>query len=210
VPEEPSFQAEVGSLYHSIIESINKAKHSGVKIPSYEELLNRLESDWPEVGYLSQAQRTRDLSSSTNNFKDLYSRLVNEPVPIAVEQSFRVHIPDSNCILKGRIDVVMPIDGGVEIHDYKTSTSVTDPEKAKRKTTESKQLTMYALVWRIQTEESAKQVCLDYVRTGQLGIVKKLPRSLDAMQANLAQVADDLKAGNFPQGAKHDYCIHPL
>ena len=140
----------------------------------------------------------------------MYKRIAAEPIPVAVEEKFRVLIPNSRCILKGRIDVVLPVDGGVEMHDYKTSTSVTDQKKAKEKTTNSKQLTMYALAWQLKTGEPAKQVSLDYVRTGQMASVKKTSRSMNSMQVLLAQAAEDILEGKFVPGDKHEYCIHPL
>lgn len=209
VDSERSYQAEVGSLYHSIIESINNAKLNGTTIPSLDELQQKLVAEWPEQGYSSQLQRKRDFELGIRDFAELYKRILAEPTPLAVEDRFRVHIPDSRCILKGRIDAVMPAGDGVEMHDYKTATSVTDADKAKARTSKSKQLTMYALAWQLTSGEVAKQVSLDFVRTGYVGVVKKLPRSIDSMAQQLTDAVEAIKANQFPLGASHDFCVHP-
>jgi DNA helicase-2/ATP-dependent DNA helicase PcrA len=210
VPEEETHQAAVGSLYHDIIESINQAKIDQTEVPKIVDILHRLQTEWPEIGYSSMQQRERDLRDAIEGFPTLYERLIAEPAPIAVEKKFRVQIPESHCILKGRIDAVM-LAGNDEVImcDYKTSTSVTDSDKAKDKTTKSKQLTMYALAWYLLTGEDARQVRLDFVRTGYIGTVKKMPRSIETMQSNLAEAAEAILAGSFDPGAEHEYCIHP-
>jgi RecB family exonuclease len=104
----------------------------------------------------------------------------------------------------------MPDGNGVQILDYKTSTSVQTAEKAKSKTTGSNQLVMYALAWRLLHDEDPISVCLDFVQTGQLGVVKKRSDSLDKIQVKLTQAAQDILDGKFPLGVSHDFCIHPL
>ncbi len=207
-PEQPSVQTKVGSLFHNLIQLINDAKKNHHAPPKKAELLIQLEADWPH-GYNSLAQRERALNHGKTSFDKLYDRLLSEPIPVDVEAAFRIRIPSSHCVLKGRIDAVVPTEKGVEIHDYKTSSSVDTPEDAKNKTTASKQLTMYAVAWRIMHGEAPTHVSLDFVQTGQVGQVAKQARSLDSMEAKLADAAEAILAGNFPPGSQHDYCIHP-
>lgn len=209
VPEKPTVVTKVGSLFHNLIQSINDAKLYQTPLPAKSKLLDTLKTDWPKSGYSSRLQRDRALAHGIKWFDDLYDRLVNEPVPIAVEERFRVHIPNSRCILKGRIDVVMPADNGVEIRDYKTSTSVTRPEDAKTRATGSKQLTMYAVAWRIMHDEVPSYASLDFVQTGQLGRVAKRAQSLNNMETKLSEAAEAILAGEFPASTgKHTNCLH--
>jgi DNA helicase-2/ATP-dependent DNA helicase PcrA len=209
VPEAPSAATGVGSLFHGLIQEINMAKLEASELPTLDALSKRLEDDWPVTGYSSRAQRNRALKTGLAAFSNLYDRLVNEPVPLAVEKPFQVRIPDSKLILRGRVDAVVPDGNGVQIHDYKTSTSVQTAAKAKSKTTASNQLVMYALAWRIEHDEDPVSVSLDYVQTGQIGIVKKRPDSLDKMQAKLSDAAEAILGGNFPRGNDHEICLHP-
>ena len=210
VPEAPSANTTVGSLFHGLIQDLNAAKLNSAPLPDLDVQLQKLESNWPVIGYTSKTQRTRALKAGLSAFKELHARIKNDPMPVSVEEPFRVHLPDSKLILKGRIDAVLGIDGGVEVRDYKTSTSADTPEKAKSKTTASNQLTMYALAWRLAKDEDPLQVSLDFVQTGQIGTVKKRSSSLDTMQEKLAGAAEDILAGKFPPGKSHDFCIHPL
>lgn len=210
VPEAPSAATGVGSLFHGLIQEVNDAKHQGNKIPSLDVLLERLNAEWPIVGYSSKIQRERAQQHGKTAFTNLYERLLKEPVPIAVEEPFRVRLPDSKLILRGRIDAVMPDGDGVQIHDYKTSTSVLTDAKAKAKTSASDQLTMYALAWRIEHDENPVSVSLDFVQTGRIGVVKKRPDSFDKMHAKLAEAAEAILAGKFPPGSSHEFCVHPI
>lgn len=210
VPEPPSSATVVGSLFHGLIQEINTAKRDGNDIPPLGPMLERLEREWPAVGYSSKTQRARGMKLGLASFKTLYERLLVEPVPIAVEESFGIRLPDSKLILNGRVDVVVPDGDGVQIRDYKTSTGVQTPDKAKAKTTSNNQLVMYALAWRLMHDEDPLSVSLDFVQTGQVGVVRKQAKTLDNMQLKLAGVAEDILAGKFPRGAKHDFCQHPI
>ncbi len=210
VPPAPSPHAFVGTIFHGYMQQINEAKIKGGQIPSLESLTKQLEDEWPKEGYLTKNQRERALKTAQKSLATAYERVANEPIPVAVEQPFKVHVPNSRLILKGRIDVVMPTDNGVEIRDYKTSTSATTPEKAKRATSGSKQLDMYALAWRLQNDEMPALVSLDFVQTNQLGSIKKQPKTLDNLEVKLAEMADNILSNSFKPGYSHDFCRHPL
>lgn len=214
MPEEPGFATAVGSLFHGLIQELNDAKLHGKPTPSLKPMLEKLQADWPKVGYSSKAQAERAKKAGLEAFEKTYHRINGEPVPVAVEWPFKVRLPESHLVLRGRIDVVMSTSDkkgdSVEIRDYKTSTSATDETKAKSKASASNQLVMYALAWRLAHGQDPIQVTLDFVQTSQLGSVKKRSDSLDKMQAKLSEAAESIKAGKFPLGAKHDYCIHPL
>lgn len=210
VPPAPSPHAFVGTIFHGYMQQINEAKIKGSEIPSLDSLTQQLEAEWPKEGYLTKKQRDRALETAKKSLATSYERIANEPVPVAVERPFKVHIPNSKLILKGRIDVVMPAGRGVEIRDYKTSTSATTPEKAKRATSGSKQLDMYALAWRLQNDEMPELVSLDFVQTNQLGSIKKQPKTLDSLELKLAEMAENILSGNFKPGYNHDFCRHPL
>jgi DNA helicase-2/ATP-dependent DNA helicase PcrA len=210
VPAPPNPQSIIGTSFHSYIQQVNDAKVFSHPIPPLAPMLEELEAKWPKEGYLSLVQRDRALTHSLKALEITYARLLEEPVPIASEKPFRIHIPDSRLILKGRMDVVMPTENGVEIRDYKTSTSATTPEKAKASAQRSKQLDMYALAWRLTTNEMPASVALDFVQTNQIGRIKKQAKTLDTLEKILAEMAENILAGKFEPGYSHDYCRHPV
>jgi len=210
VPQPPNPTTQVGTLLHEYIQRINQAKQSGSPWPPLNELLKDLEDNWPQDGYASAHQRERALTTTLKHFKALYERLKTDPIPAQIEQSFRAAIPEAKLLLTGRLDAVFDSANGAEIHDYKSGTSVTDAAKAKARATASSQLAIYALAWRLQHGEMPSLLTLDFVQTGQVGSVKKQPKTIDNLQSKLKIVADDIRAGEFPPGRDHAYCRHPL
>ena len=208
VPAEPSPAASIGTLFHSAINQIHQAKLKGSELPSLESLIKQLEDSWPQEGFTSAKQRDRAKLASIESLKKTYERIANDPVPIASETPFRVRIPDTKVILRGRIDAVVTSGAGVRIVDYKTSTSATTPEKAKRSATSSKQLEMYALAWREQKGEAPDEVALDFVQTDQIGVVKKKSTTLDKLAEKIGVIETDIRSGSFPPGRSHDFCRH--
>lgn len=97
----------------------------------------------------------------------------------------------------------------VEIVDYKTSTSVDTPEKAKQRAVGSEQLTLYALAWQHMHDALPALVTLDFIDTNAQGSVRKTQRGIDGALSRLQQVADGLRAYDFSPGKDHLFCQHP-
>ena len=209
VPSEPNASSAVGTLFHALLQDINQAKMNQSDIPTLERLLQRIEEDWPDEGYLSAEQRERALRHAKLALKDTYARILDQPVPLASEEPFRVSVPGSNVILKGRIDAVLQDGEEVEIVDYKTSTSATDPKKAKQSATSSKQLEMYALAWREKHGSMPSKLSLDFVQTNQVGSVAKRESTIDKLCESISKAGEAILRGEFPLGATHKYCRHP-
>jgi DNA helicase-2/ATP-dependent DNA helicase PcrA len=209
VPAEPSPQAGIGTLYHDLLQQINTARQRGETVPKLRSLEQRIKDEWPQEGFFSAAQRDRALQAALNSLPTTYDRLVKGPIPVSVEEPFRITIPDAQLTIRGRLDVVLPLKNGVEIRDYKTSTNATTPEKAKRSTQNSKQLEIYALAWHLKHGEYPTQVTLDFVQTGQTGTVRKKPATIDGLQEKLIAVATAIRTGQFKPGYNHDFCRHP-
>ena len=210
VPSEPNPASAVGTIFHDQLQRINVALINGQKAPSLDELVEELKEKWPMEGYLSAKQRTRAQEAAITALEKTYQRITSSPTPLASEKPFKMHVPGSNVVLTGRIDAVLPTEsGGIQIVDYKTSTTSDTPEKAKRSTTSSKQLEMYALAWREMTGEVPESVSLDFVQTNQVGIVKKKPTTLDNLAAKIATAGEAIEAGDYTPGHSHNYCRHP-
>jgi DNA helicase II / ATP-dependent DNA helicase PcrA len=209
VPQEPDVSQEYGSLMHSLLEDINNSLLQGYLIP-LTELATRLENEWPKSGYLSAQQKERAFKQGQVTLKNLYARIMAEKrIPLAVEEPFSFSLKESHLSVRGRFDVVFPLDGSVEIVDYKTSSSVDSPEKAKQRANTSEQLTLYALAWQLQHDQLPSLVSLEFIDTGMTGSLKKTQRGLDSAVARLQKVADGIRAGNFEPGKNHLFCSHP-
>lgn len=207
-PGEPSPSAAVGTNFHAVIQEIQTARINGAPLPEKSTLSTWLKDSWPKEDYLSLNHRRRAMQIGLNSFDTLYERLLTESVPLYIEKPFRVHIPNSNLILRGRIDAILPRDNGIEIRDYKT-TIVRDAKSAKSKASSSKQLEMYALAYRIQYGEMPDFVSLDFIQSDIIGTVKKQAKTLDTLEKKLIEVAQNIQKGMFPKGHDHSYCRHP-
>ncbi len=209
VPAEPSPASSVGTLFHALIHEIHVARLNQNKTPSLEELTTKMRGGWPQEGYLSAKQRDRALDTAIEAFAATYARISTDPAPVSAEEPFRIKVPDSNVILTGRIDAVFDGDDGLEIVDYKTSTAATTAEKAKRSTTSSKQLEMYALAWREKHGVLPDKVVLDFVQTNQVGKVAKRESTIDNLAAKISAAGKAITMSDFPVGSRHDFCRHP-
>lgn len=209
VPQEANPNTLYGSLMHSLIETMNRSLMAG-KLVDFEVLEQELAQRWPKGGYLSSGHRDRAEKQAKTTLKQLYQRISKEQrVPVAVEEAFSITLPDSKLTISGRFDAILPHGNSVEIVDYKTSTSVDSPAKAKQRATASQQLTLYALAWQQLHDELPAQVTLDFVDTALQGSVKKTQRGIDGMKARLQQAADGIRAHAFEPGKEHLFCIHP-
>ena len=209
VPQESSPTLEYGSIMHGLLETINNSLLAG-ELVSLDVLRQQLDADWPKTGYLSKRHRDRSRAQAVKSLEQLYARTTAGPrQPLAVEQAFSLSLPECQLTIKGRLDAVFPLGEGVEIVDYKTSTSVDTPEKAKQRASASQQLTLYALAWQLLHGELPSLVSLDFIDTGMRGSVKKTQRGIDNMELRLAQAAQDIRAQNFQPGKDHLFCVHP-
>ncbi len=208
MPEPESPQARYGTAIHEVIRAIFDARRAGHK-PKRSELIKLVADALPQTGYLSLGHRQRHHSQAIKSFDAIYERFIKEELPSRDEAAFRNEIPELPVIIKGRMDAIYERADGVEIRDFKTSTSVATAEKAKSRATNSAQLTVYALAWKLMHDELPKLLSLDFVETGHIGSVRKTQASINTLLDKLAIMNQQLRAGEYPLGKSHDYCSHP-
>ncbi len=208
MPEPQNPVAAYGTAIHTVIQRIFEGRRKG-NVPPLDELLAEAQQALPQAGYQSAGTRDRAHMQALQSVRTVYDRFIKEELPIEVERSFGVNIPGLPLKIIGRMDAVYQHGKGVEIRDFKTSSSVTTPQKAKDRATGSQQLTIYALAWQIMHGELPSQLTLDFVETGQLGSVRKTQRSLDTLQSKLTDLVAKLRASEYPRGRDHTYCSHP-
>ncbi len=209
MPEPASPVAAYGTAIHGAIQHIFEGRRNS-HVPTLESLETEVTALLPRAGYQSAGTRERAHAQALVSLHTIYERFTKEELPIEIEQGFGVLVPDLPLKITGRMDAVYQHGGSVEIRDFKTSSSVTTPEKAKTRATGSQQLTIYALAWQIKHGELPALLTLDFVETGQMGSVRKTQRALDTLQSKLAGMVADLNARHYPPGKDHTYCSHPL
>ena len=208
VPEPESPLAAYGTAIHDMIRAIFDGRRAG-QAPTLSTLTSKVEGSLSRAGYASAGHQKRHHAQVAKSLQAIYERFVNEELPTEDEANFAAMMPDLPVKITGRMDAIYERPDGVEIRDFKTSTSVTTPEKAKQRATSSGQLTVYALAWQLNRGELPKLLALDFVETGQLGTVRKTQRSIDTLSGKLATMNEQLRAGQYPLGRDHSYCSHP-
>ncbi len=208
MPEPESPVAAYGTAMHSVIQRIFEGRRNS-HAPTLEELQAYVQEQLPQAGYQSVRTRERSHAQALESVHVIYERFNKEELPIEIEQRFGVTVPGLPLKIIGRMDAVYQHGNGVEIRDFKTSSSVTTPQKAKDRATGSQQLTIYALAWQLMHDELPSVLTLDFVETGQMGSVRKQAKSLDTLRGKLEQLVKGLQASEYPPGRDHTYCIHP-
>ncbi len=128
-----SIHATLRDFYKSLIES-GKA--------SQKELLELLQKNWINEGYLSRVHEKNMRSKGEKILKDFFTKSFSPKIlPIALELPFQFRLGDKLRI-GGRIDRIDKLsEGRVEIIDYKTGVNNLDEKKL----SQNLQLTVYAL-----------------------------------------------------------------
>ena len=132
---ESTYQMAFGSLIHGLLEDVESRKLE----PQLETLVAEGERRWRDEAYPSGAV-TAYLRREMRTILDRYLRMeYGHQEIIAVEKEFS--FPVKNWKVRGRIDRIDKIDGGIRLIDYKTSNSKKYPREAK----EDLQLATYLL-----------------------------------------------------------------
>jgi len=208
MPLPPAPQLAYGSLIHSVIEQIHMGRQSG-SMPSLEELTKQVIDNLPQTGYPSKLSRERAHAQAPQTVKVVYERFTQDDLPIETEWPFELLLENLPLTIRGKIDAVYQLASGVEIRDFKTGTSVRTAEQAKSRATSSHQLTLYAYAWRELRGDMPALLSLDFVETGQLGSVRKQPKSLVTLEVKLQSMLEQLSASKYPAGHDHKRCMHP-
>ena len=208
MPEPESPAAAYGTAIHKVLQTIFDGRRNG-SLPTLDALQLQLKSSLPTAGYATAGVRERAHAQALASLQHMYDRFSEEELPTHDELPFGVMVPNLPIKIIGRMDAVYERPSGAEIRDFKTSSSVTTPEKAKSRATTSQQLTVYALAWQLMHDELPEKLVLDFVETGQLGSIRKTQRGIDTLCTKLATMNEQLRAGQYPPGLKHDYCSHP-
>lgn len=208
MPEPLSPLAAYGTAIHDAIRAIFDGRRAG-QPPTLATLKSRVEQALPQAGYASAGHRDRHRAQVIKSLQVIYKRFTNEELPTQDEADFEVKIPDLPLKITGRMDAIYERPDGTEIRDFKTSTSVTTPEKAKQRASSSGQLTVYALAWQLSRGELPKLLTLDFVETSQIGSVRKTQRGVDTLSGKLAAMNEQLRNGHYPPGRDHSHCSHP-
>ncbi|HCU31733.1 TPA: hypothetical protein DIC21_03275, partial [Candidatus Uhrbacteria bacterium] len=110
-----------GSQQGLLFEAAKKENSKNKAPVSLEELLKLYNEKWIDDWYQDEAQRQEYFKKGEESLKEYFVLLAtNPPRPKSLEQGFTLKIGE--LAIKGRIDRLDDVEGGIEIVDYKTGT----------------------------------------------------------------------------------------
>jgi putative RecB family exonuclease len=172
--------------------------------PSLDELLDMLEGEWSEGGYLDPSEEQLYHDHARQILAE-YHRANADSFRIPAALEFRFTVEVEGVQLSGVIDRMDRIPGGgYEIIDYKTSRRL--PPKAV--VDRDLQLSLYYLaakeIWGIEPE----RLTLYYLLPGQRMSTFRTPADADDLRRRIATVAERITAGMFEprQNPLCDWC----
>ncbi|MBI4598758.1 ATP-dependent helicase [Candidatus Uhrbacteria bacterium] len=167
-----------------------------------QELLDLFDKAWIDEWYPSERERDAYKAKGREALKS-YAALLRTapPIPFAVEQAFAMKL--GGVMLKGRIDRIDCVEGGVEIVDYKTGAPKDKLEKK-----DKKQLWLYQLAAERSLGLVPKKLTYHYLDDHSELSFLGTPEELEAFEGEIAEQADRMRASRFEATPGFDcrYC----
>lgn len=194
-PSRPHHRLTYGTALHAAFEVYFRGLQTGQHI-TLQRMLRVLEEHWSHQGFVTPRHEQERYTAARTTLQRKYKQWQSEKFDIkAVESSFMLEVPQSKVRIRGRYDLVLGIEGGAEIRDFKTS-AVSTESSAQDRVRDSVQLQIYALAWEKLQHEPVKAVSLDFVETEFLARRSKIDH--EKTYQKLAEVADGIRAAHYP------------
>ena len=200
----PQAQAQFGNVMHTTIkEFVGEVKKRGKAVP-LEEILAIFDREWTSAGFPDEYQEEEYRKAGREQLEAFYHTYIAAPADVLYqEKPFELPL-EHEIIVTGRMDQVNRWDKGeVEIIDYKTGR----PRDAK-KTAADLQLSIYALAAReVLDLEPSRLVFYNLVNNEPVATTRD-EKALAATKQKISEVADLMRAGEFPSkpGFACSYC----
>jgi DNA helicase-2/ATP-dependent DNA helicase PcrA len=182
-----------GSVMHTTIKLLVQELAKRRRVP-FDEVENIYNREWHSAGFLDDYQEEeyrKEGLEQLRAFHASYSELL--PDVLHQEKFFELSLA-GNIVVHGRMDQVNRLAGDeVEIVDYKTGKP--KQEGAAKK---SLQLSLYALATREVLEREPVRLTFYNLTTNTSVTVTHDEKQLNRAREEVQEVADDVRAGNFP------------
>jgi DNA helicase II / ATP-dependent DNA helicase PcrA len=199
----PSAQLMFGNVMHTTIREFVAEARKKRRVP-LEELFAIYEREWSSAGFPDEYQEQEYRKAGREQLEAFHRSFTAHP-PDALYQEKPFELPlEHNIVVTGRIDQVNRLSGRkVEIVDYKTG-KVRDAKKAG----EDIQLSIYAMAARDVLDLEPERLVFYYLVNNEAVATTRDAKSLKAAKEKIAEVADQIRAGEFPAkpGFMCSYC----
>ncbi|MFA6522128.1 MAG: UvrD-helicase domain-containing protein [Patescibacteria group bacterium] len=173
-------------------------------LPSKATLLQLFEDSWIDEWYPDEKTKLEYFEKARESLTDYHAQVLQEPPKIlALEKGFTLHVGD--VILKGRIDRIDSVDGGVEIIDYKTG-----KPKEKLERDDKRQLILYALAAAQSFDPPlvVKKLTYHYLENNTRASFEPKAKELLDLTENILDTVQKIRASSFgaTPGEQCKYC----
>jgi DNA helicase II / ATP-dependent DNA helicase PcrA len=156
-----------------------------------DELLEIYESEWIDEWYPNDKVRQEYKENGLESLKQYYAQVKQEqPQPNQLETGFTLKIDD--LVLKGRIDRIDQIEGGIEIIDYKTGKA-----KDKLSSGDKKQLLIYQIAATECLGLVPKKLTYHYLDNNTSHSFIGKPEELEKLKTELLKALDKIRESKF-------------
>ena len=170
---------------------------------SLDELLEIYQRSWIDDWYASRQEHDAYLARGRKALQDFYKNYLKSlPVPKYLEQMFAVALDQSGkYIISGKIDRIDPLNGGLEIIDYKTGQG-----KSKLGPDDKEQLLIYKLASQKHWRQPVERLTYYYLETGrQLSFVGE-EKEIKSLKTKLMGLIDQIRNTKYPLGPEDCTC----
>jgi len=191
----------VGARQTSLFAKPKEVPKEGELPVSLAELLKLYKEKWLDDWYQDQKQRDEYFKSGEDSLKQYFVQLKeNPPMPKSLEQGFTLKVGE--VAIKGRIDRLDDIEGGLEIVDYKTG-----KPKEKLDKDDREQLLIYQLAVEEVMRLKAAKLTYYYLTDNSEQSFVGSPKELSELKEKILDEYARMKNSNFePKSGFH--CKH--
>jgi DNA helicase-2/ATP-dependent DNA helicase PcrA len=189
----PHAAVTFGSVMHLTIREFVKGLKQNARFP-FDQVESIYLREWRSAGFEDDYQEGLYKSEGLEQLRAFHATTIEAPPGVLhQEKSFELLMP-GNIVVTGRMDQVNRFDsGGVEIVDYKTGRP-RSPTHAKK----SLQLSLYAIAAREALELVPERLVFYNLSTNEAVASTRSGKQLDEARERVAEVAAEIRAGNFP------------
>lgn len=177
-----------GSTMHRTLQAYLEPMRDGGAPGTQEELLALYRQYWINEWYEDDAQRESYRQEGERSLRGYHAQVIaHPPTPIFLERGFTLKIDEIT--LRGRIDRIDQVDGGVEVIDYKTGTPKT---QATLSSTDKMQLMLYQLaaqeLFGLVPQKLTFHYLQDHTQVSFLATEQELERLRETIRKQVAQI----------------------
>ncbi len=182
-----------GNVMHAAVRFIVQQIHDKREL-TWPEVAQVYEAEWKSRGFEDDYQEEEYKKEGVAQLQAFFESYRESPGDMRVVEEWFELPMENDIVVTGRLDQLNNLDGGgVEVLDYKTG-KPKDEKEAKK----SLQLSIYAMATRQKFDVAVERVTLYSLTSNESVSATRTAKDYDAARAAIAEVADNVRAGNFP------------